>query len=114
MRQVPDHARKGQALVCTRPYLAVRGAEIKPYRVARIGGQTLTLHRPPGLLLREALRHALPCSSAVARAIDRGTPARADAWPHVSAVHGEHPGRVRIARMQRNREADVAHLGRHV
>ena len=55
-----------------------------------------------------------PRLARVAGDVHGGLPVGARARPHVGAVHREHPRGVGIARMQLDREADVADVARHV
>src|SRR5260370_35007656 len=79
--KMPRDAGPAIAFVAAQPQLAARRAEIEPDGIARIRCHRLTLHRPPGLLLRQAASETLPAFAAIARGGDPGNAARAGARP---------------------------------
>src|SRR5208282_4630434 len=97
----------GAALIATAPDLAAAGAEENADRLARVGGHRLPLDGKPGLRRRQPGRVALPGLAAVDRTVDGGLAAGRDTRPDARAIHRKYPQRVRIARMQNHRKADI-------
>src|SRR3954468_19717860 len=78
-------------------------AEGDPDRAGGGEAHALALHRRPRLL-RQAAAQELPRGAAVARAVDAETAVGGDAV--LRADLGDHVGRLRVVRIQRQREAE--------
>src|SRR5260221_12845515 len=101
-------AAPGLPFVDAGPDLALRGTEIQSDPRRLVGAHRLAQHREPGLRTRQPTGEPPPAPARVAApvhgwlAIDRG------ARPHLGAIHGKHPHRIRVARMRHDGKTDVA------
>ncbi len=89
------------------------GAEVDAGSFLLIPTHGLAQHREPGLRARQPAVQAAPACPGIARGVDRGLAADGGSWPDRLSIHGYNPCRVRIGRVQDDREADVADFFRH-
>src|SRR5439155_14433619 len=101
------------AFVGARPDLAARRTEVDADRIVRIDRHRLPLHREPPAFGQTGAEPR-PRLARVTRDVRGGLPVGARAGPNVGAVHREDPRGVGIARVELDREADVADRARHV
>src|SRR6185312_16871176 len=96
------------------PNLPTRGSEVEadPLR-ATVRTHGLAEHGHPRLRSRQPAIETPPTFPAIGGAIHRRLPIDRGTRPHRPTIHGQHPRRLRIARMQDDGKADIPRFLRH-